>query len=171
MGDRHNCEYCNGEDDLPCCYNGRCEAPKGARGITNCICCGGELHELDGCWYHWSQFEADGGINLSYVHDIVDYQIMDSTEIKATMLNRLEDYLNNSPIEKLKDDWRQIEKMNLDSPNALQYIEFLKVSKCSKEDLHNIFKKWCKETKRGGGILIGSSVREFLDYLQKEIYE
>lgn len=32
-------------------------------------------------------------------------------------------------------------------------------------DLHQLFKDWCKETKRSGGILVGSSVREFLTWL------
>lgn len=36
-------------------------------------------------------------------------------------------------------------------------------------DLDKIFKQWCKETKRSGGVLIGSSVREFLLYLQQKI--
>lgn len=39
-------------DEDPCCDNsGQCEAPPDARGITNCIHCGKELHEKDGAWW------------------------------------------------------------------------------------------------------------------------
>jgi predicted RNase H-like nuclease (RuvC/YqgF family) len=31
------------------------------------------------------------------------------------------------------------------------------------------YKKWCKETKRNGGILIGNSIREFFEYLSESI--
>lgn len=33
-------------------------------------------------------------------------------------------------------------------------------------NLKELFKKWCKETKRSGGVLVGSSVREFLDHVE-----
>ena len=32
--------------------------------------------------------------------------------------------------------------------------------------LTNLFNKWCKETKRSGGVLIGRSFREFFNYVQ-----
>ena len=38
-------------------------------------------------------------------------------------------------------------------------------------DLNKLFKQWCKETKRSGGVIVGSSVREFFDYVTKQIYE
>lgn len=38
-------------------------------------------------------------------------------------------------------------------------------------DVQKLFKQWCKETKRSGGILVGASIREFLDYLQKYMDE
>lgn len=41
------------ENGEPICNNGLCEAPEGARGITNCIHCGKQLHEKDGAWYTW----------------------------------------------------------------------------------------------------------------------
>ena len=36
-------------------------------------------------------------------------------------------------------------------------------------DLQQIYKDWCKETKRNGAILIGGSIREFITYLEKYI--
>lgn len=38
-------------------------------------------------------------------------------------------------------------------------------------DLQQWYKDWCKETKRSGGILIGSSVREFIDYVSGKLTE
>lgn len=32
----------------------------------------------------------------------------------------------------------------------------------TKEEIYDWYKKWCKETKRNGGILIGSSIQELL---------
>ena len=40
-------------DGPRCDVSGECEAPEGARGITNCIHCGKELHEKDGWWWTW----------------------------------------------------------------------------------------------------------------------
>lgn len=42
-------------------------------------------------------------------------------------------------------------------------------NKLTFEELNVIFKKWCEETNRSGGVLIGSSVREFLKYLSQKI--
>ena len=33
-------------------------------------------------------------------------------------------------------------------------------------NLKELFKKWCKDTKRSGGVLVGSSVREFLYHIE-----
>ena len=33
------------------------------------------------------------------------------------------------------------------------------------------FKKWCSETKRSGGVLVGSSIKQFCDYLDSETIE
>ncbi len=35
--------------------------------------------------------------------------------------------------------------------------------------LQDIFEKWCKETKRSGGVLVGSSIREFIVHAQQII--
>lgn len=35
----------------------------------------------------------------------------------------------------------------------------------NKEQIEFIYKKWCKETKRSGGILIGKSIHEFFEVL------
>lgn len=32
---------------------------------------------------------------------------------------------------------------------------------------HEQFKQWCKETNRSGGVLVGSSIKEFCDWLDK----
>jgi hypothetical protein len=41
-------------DEDPACDNaGKCVAPKGAKGITNCVHCGKELIEREGRWYTW----------------------------------------------------------------------------------------------------------------------
>jgi hypothetical protein len=39
------------------------------------------------------------------------------------------------------------------------------------DDLQGWFRDWCKATKRNGGILIGSSIREFIDYLSSKLTE
>ena len=41
------------DDDILCNNSGKCEAPLDARGVTNCIHCGKELHEKDGKWFTW----------------------------------------------------------------------------------------------------------------------
>jgi hypothetical protein len=33
---------------------------------------------------------------------------------------------------------------------------------------HERFKDWCKETNRSGGVLVGSSIKEFCEWLDKE---
>lgn len=38
-------------------------------------------------------------------------------------------------------------------------------------DVKEYFLKWCKETKRSGGILVGSSIQEFLTHLQSKLNE
>lgn len=32
--------------------------------------------------------------------------------------------------------------------------------------LHELYQTWCKETKRNGGVLIGSSIKEFFDWVE-----
>lgn len=44
------------ENDMPCDNAGQCEAPRGARDITNCIHCGKELHEKNGEWFTWDAY-------------------------------------------------------------------------------------------------------------------
>jgi len=56
------CEYCKDDDQTPCCWNGECEAPKNAQGISMCIHCGAEMLEVNGLWYHWSQFDNNGNL-------------------------------------------------------------------------------------------------------------
>jgi hypothetical protein len=34
--------------------------------------------------------------------------------------------------------------------------------------LEDLFKEWCKETKRTGSVLMGSSVREFFEWLEQK---
>lgn len=41
------------EDEAHCDNSGECEAPRGARDITNCIYCGKELREKNGEWFTW----------------------------------------------------------------------------------------------------------------------
>lgn len=36
-------------------------------------------------------------------------------------------------------------------------------------DLHDLYKQWCKETKRSGGVLVGSSIKEWHIYLQDHL--
>ena len=47
---------CEKEDDRHCDNSGQCEAPSGARGITNCIYCDKELHEKNGEWFTWDAY-------------------------------------------------------------------------------------------------------------------
>lgn len=43
-------------DEVCCEYGWQCEAPSGAREITNCIHCGKELHEKNGWWFTWDAY-------------------------------------------------------------------------------------------------------------------
>lgn len=45
------------QDERPGCWDGKCTAPKGAKGITNCLECGGELQQVGNLWYHHSSFD------------------------------------------------------------------------------------------------------------------
>lgn len=38
-------------------------------------------------------------------------------------------------------------------------------------EIEKLYKQWCKETKRGGAILIGGSIREFFDWLTQKGYK
>jgi hypothetical protein len=38
----------------------------------------------------------------------------------------------------------------------------------SYEQLKEIYKQWCKETKRNGGVLIGPSIQELLKYIAEK---
>ena len=38
-------------------------------------------------------------------------------------------------------------------------------------DINKIFKQWCTETKRSGGVLVGSSIREFFEYYKNYNHE
>ena len=31
--------------------------------------------------------------------------------------------------------------------------------------IDQLYRKWCEETKRGGGVLIGKSIKDWTDYL------
>lgn len=55
------CLECAKENSEPCCNRGHglCEAWDDDRGISNCVHCGGELREVNGLWYHHSQFNND----------------------------------------------------------------------------------------------------------------
>ncbi len=35
-----------------------------------------------------------------------------------------------------------------------------------KRELESLFKQWCKETERSGGVLLGKSLREFFEYVE-----
>lgn len=56
----------------PECYDGKCDAPANATGITNCIHCGGELREINGFWYHHSQFDGEKLISPENWQDYVE---------------------------------------------------------------------------------------------------
>lgn len=36
-------------------------------------------------------------------------------------------------------------------------------------NVQQVFKDWCKQTKRSGGVLVGSSIQEFLRELQAKV--
>lgn len=51
------------EDEPACNVSGRCVAPKGEKGITNCLYCGKELRQgADGKWYTWDADMFEGQI-------------------------------------------------------------------------------------------------------------
>lgn len=37
--------------------------------------------------------------------------------------------------------------------------------------LQTLYKQWCKETKRNGGVLVGGSIKEFFEWLRNKGYE
>lgn len=39
------------------------------------------------------------------------------------------------------------------------------------ETFEELYKKWCKETKRSGGVLVGSSIREFFKWITDNGYK
>ncbi len=41
--------------------------------------------------------------------------------------------------------------------------------KATTPDLEEEFKTWCTDTKRSGGVLVGSSVREFLRHIKTKL--
>ena len=53
------------------CDTNTCQAPEGATGVCSCIYCGGELHEVNGLWYHWTSF--DNQWNLIEGAQVQDY--------------------------------------------------------------------------------------------------
>lgn len=55
------CEDCKDEQD-PCCSQGICIACTGDKGIGSCICCGAEMREINGYWWHHSQVDNSGKI-------------------------------------------------------------------------------------------------------------
>jgi hypothetical protein len=38
-------------------------------------------------------------------------------------------------------------------------------------EINELYQQWCKETKRNGAILVGGSIREFFDWLEKNNYK
>ena len=36
------------------------------------------------------------------------------------------------------------------------------------QKLHTLYLQWCKETKRNGSVLIGSSIREFFEWVEEQ---
>ena len=36
--------------------------------------------------------------------------------------------------------------------------------------IKDLYKQWCKETKRNGGVLVGGSINEFFDWLEDNNY-
>lgn len=46
--------------------------------------------------------------------------------MKSEMLSRLTEYLNNTSIEQLKQDWMEIEQLKLEGPHVYEYIGYMK---------------------------------------------
>lgn len=40
----------------------------------------------------------------------------------------------------------------------------------SKFNLNELYQQWCKETKRGGAVLVGGSIKEFFIWLAEQGY-
>lgn len=57
--------------------------------------------------------------------------------------------------------------------SAVYVVDIPKVSKLILEEINNkppinkVYKEWCKLTKRNGGVLIGSSIKEFFEYYER----
>jgi hypothetical protein len=58
-----------GFSEEPFCVGvGSCSAREGAKGITNCIHCGKELHQRGNQWFTWDA-PPDGGRAQDYVRE------------------------------------------------------------------------------------------------------
>lgn len=66
---------------------------------------------------------------------------------------------NKYPLKVKKDDVA-VHVVNI--PIAAEKIYQL----IKKAPIHEVFKQWCQETKRSGGILVGSSIKEFFKYYE-----
>lgn len=64
------CEDCKEDNLTPCCKNNQCEASIGDKTITSCIHCYAELIEVNGFWYHHTQFENEKLISDN-IQDVV----------------------------------------------------------------------------------------------------
>jgi len=62
-----------------------------------------------------------------------------------------------------------IRKTNEEREKTIQ--KMLKLLNSEKKPIHEYYKDWCKETKRNGGVLIGSSIKEFFDWYENKISE
>jgi hypothetical protein len=61
LTDAQEAEQRDRDQDPACDISGRCVAPKGAKGITNCLYCGKELRQgADGKWYTWDADMFEG---------------------------------------------------------------------------------------------------------------
>lgn len=70
----HVCPRCSGDTEEPCCRMYTCEAAYNEKGITSCIHCYCELTEVDGFWYHHTQFDDNGNLRPdSEVQDCVKF--------------------------------------------------------------------------------------------------
>jgi len=45
--------------------------------------------------------------------------------MRTEMLDRLREHFNNTPLELLQEEWKQVEQMGFGGPKAYEYVDFL----------------------------------------------
>lgn len=105
------------------CDVGICEAPRGSSGITNCIHCGKELHEIQGEWFTWDSYRYKNPQPQDYVDlDCIHLRNLGSSLIEVVVgLEKV--YLEKQFV---VSDWRSPGPQYIPpSKSKLEYVEMM----------------------------------------------